>query len=287
MFHHMVHNSYQKFLEALLNPFASDEAAGLALVSLSYIVFLTLFGLMIYIGFKTKSYGMPFLGIVAHLAVITICAFIGPFSDHSHLFCEEISTGKSSGLCPETTSGQILIWFWRLLFALQGTIFIQYLMYGKKIIHPIKMLHERFYFIAAIGLVLNLLFFWFFIVFYQDFYVNEASAFAVLIIAVFYLYLLSTRTDLTGLSPAVAWLWTAGMGLLYLGTAVGNMKNPYPDHANTGYGLIYLIYVVTVVFLAWYAVALTKRRRQLAPEAAATEGMAAEGLGAGQAGGSG
>lgn len=252
------------FWTALLNPSLSTAYWGKLLVGSAYLLWVLLFVIMIWRGFKDKSYGMPLLAMVTHLAVITLCAFVGPWSEEvGHLFCVVRADGSTDGLCPEAPGGMTLIWLWRLAFVLQGTVFVQYLIWGYKHPHVSKLFKKYFYFIAFGSLVSMYVTIYLFIIFYRDFYINEASPLAVLMMAFGYLASLLLRPKLKGLSLSVAWLLAISTALLSIGTLVGDLANPFPNHEDTGYGLVYWIYGLTVALFVFYAVLLTKRRDEL------------------------
>ena len=69
--------------------------------------------------------------------------------------------------------------------------------------------------------------------------------------------------QLRGLSLSVAWLLAISTLLLSVGTLVGDLANPFPNHEDTGYGLVYWIYGLTVALFVLYALLLTKRRHEL------------------------
>lgn len=242
--------SLLRFWYYLSHPTAVDPDATIFVV-LSYVLFLASLLFMIVVGFRQRSYGMPIVGASLHLAMTIICGFIGPWSAHANLFYD-----------PSTSHS--VVWFWRLLFALNAIIVIQYLVYGRSHPHLTMVQQKHFYPISAAILLLSLLLVWQFVIFFQDFYVNDVSPLIVMIIAAGYYTSLWLRPQLRGLSLIGVWLWSVATALLYLGVVLGDMSQPYPDHADTGYGFIYSLYTVTIVLNFAFVAILTRRRRELA-----------------------
>lgn len=219
------------------------------MVGLSY--FLWFVGLiwMVVQGFKQKSYGMPPIGTAAMLGICVI-AVVGPYIE-PHLFYD-----------PAENPALPIIWTaWGILV---GIVYVQYIMYGKN--HPARILEfkKNFYAIAIGTLIVMTAIDWTFIVFYQDYYVNVSCAlFAVLPMSVGWFASLYTRPKLRGLSVTVAWLFTIGTALLYIAIMLGDMSDPFRGHSDTGYGFPILIMVLTMFLNVWYAITLTRRRREL------------------------
>jgi len=223
-----------------------------AMVGVCYMLWNVSSVVMIVQGFREKSYGMPLLGLSAVLAV-DLVALYGPFSGQSHLFYYK--------------EDYLLLGVWALWTLMQGLVYAQFLMYGRSHGHSIPEM-ERYFYPIAIGLPVTMVVtFWTFVVYYQDYYVNEICPIAVLIMSGAYLNELRVRPDLRGLSVAVGWMLAIAQLLLYSAVVLGDMTDPYPD-ASFGYGFIYWIYIVTVIMNFTYAVLITRKRRALRQTAA-------------------
>jgi len=226
---------------------AFEVSPGWWLVAASYVLYFVAQLLMVLHGFRLKSYGMPLLSSAMLLAIAFACV-IGPHTSQSHLFYD--------------ASKWNLVVVWVASFALQALIFAQYLRWGTRHPHRHRLLGQYFHPLAWASLLLAFAFVWLFIVFYQDYYVNEIFPIATLLMAVGYVGTLYTRVRLRGLSVGVAWIYTVAIAFLYLGTALGDMSQPFPS-ATHGYGLIYFIWALTVVLMAAYSVELGRRRHEL------------------------
>jgi hypothetical protein len=220
---------------------------GCWLVLTSYALYFVAQLLMVIHGFRLKSYGMPLLSSAMLLAIAFACV-IGPHTRQSHLFYD--------------ASKWNLVVVWVASFVLQALIFAQYLRWGPAHPHRHDLLGRYFHPIALLSALLSFGFVWLFIVFYQDFYVNEIFPIATLLMAVGYVGTLYTRVRLRGLSVAVAWIYTVAIACLYLGTALGDMNQPFPEAAH-GYGLIYFVWTLTVVLMVAYSVRLGQRGGEL------------------------
>jgi hypothetical protein len=233
-FHHHLH-------------FSACASLGCWLVMASYVLYFVAQLLMVLHGFRLKSYGMPLLSSAMLLAIAFACV-IGPHTRQSHLFY------------PASQWNLVVVWV--ASFALQALIFAQYLRWGITHPHRHPLLGRYFHPLALASLLLAFGFVWLFVVFYQDYYVNEIFPIATLLMAIGYVGTLYTRVRLRGLSVAVAWIYTAAIAFLYLGTALGDMSQPFPEAAN-GYGLIYFVWILTVVLMGAYSVQLGRRRDEL------------------------
>jgi hypothetical protein len=199
---------------------------------------------MVVHGFRHKTYAMPPAGIMSLLAVCLICV-IGPFSDQSHLFYYR--------------GQRALLFTWGLDALLLGVVFTQYLLYGgreaKRTGHfgLFHLLGWSTFTVVGLGI-------WTFIVFYQDYYVNEICPIALFIVAAGYVRKTMVDPDWPGLSVGIAWLLGLSNLLLYSAVIAGNMSNPYPE-AEYGYGFIYWLYGVTLVLNFVYVHLATQQRR--------------------------
>ncbi|TFG86102.1 MAG: hypothetical protein E4H17_04455 [Gemmatimonadales bacterium] len=240
-------------LHILLDPNSTpstEDARWLAiLVGLNYVLAIAALLIMIVQGFRQKSYGMPMVGSASLTAISLICV-VGPFSGQKHLFYD---AGKSP----------MLVAVWALGALLYGLVFVQYLIYGRRHPHRAPELGRHFFTIAAFVFALMLATEVSFLVFYQDYYVNEICPLAVLVMGLAYFGTMFSRPKLRGLSVTAAWLLTASSFMLYLGTVLGSMDAAYPGHEQTGYGFIYWVYALTLVALVVYSVLLTRRRHEL------------------------
>lgn len=217
------------------------------MVLIAYLLWNVAYLVIMVQGYRQKINGMPVIGSASVLAICMI-ALYGPFSNQSHLFFYK--------------ENYPLLALWTLCLVMQGGVFVQCLMYGQRPNRwgPRLATHFRW---AAVGLLAALLVtFWTFIVYYQDYYVNEICPIAVLIVSASFLYALRERPDLKGLSLIVAWVIAIGDLLNYSAVVLGDMTDPYPD-ASFGYGFIYWIYFATLVLNFTYVHLLTKRKKAL------------------------
>ncbi len=230
------------------------------MVGLSYVLSTLGFIVIIWRGYKTKSYGMPGLSVAAALSLCFFTGWVGSWAEPCLFF------GKESWY---------LLWIWRLWAVLNLILYVQYIRYGQKdVIEPLT---SYFYMYAVLLVVVAALTQWSFILFFQDYYVNIACPLlCILPMAAGYFATPFLRKDLNGLSIPGAWLTLLGTALLYLAVVLNNMAEPYPGHQQTGYGFIYWIYGITVALLYGYTVILIKKRSVLrAAEAEKAGEMAA------------
>ena len=238
--------------------FLADPKVRRIMVSTAYLFHTSAFFTIIYHGFKYKTYGMPPFSTAAALGFAVIVGFIGPFSDQSHLFPHE-----------GDANFKVLVNLWRFWSVICLIILLQYLAWAKN--HPsiwsdLQKFHLPKFINGYVLFILLMLILglgdWWFIVFYQDYYVNEISPLVMLFVAIGYLATLFFRPKLLGLSLYVAWAWLIGNILLYAGTSLGPMDDPYPN-AKHGYNFIYWLYALTVFLNFAYVYLLTKRRHEL------------------------
>lgn len=214
-------------------------------VLVSYLLSSLALAVMVWDGFRLKTYGMSPMGIVTMLSVCLICV-VGPFTEQSHLFYP--------------ADNWKLLLTWGLDAALLAVIFAQYLIYGPA--HdPLLPDHaDKFYVLALLEFVVVLAGCWTFIVYYQDYYVNEICPIAILVMSVGYVISLYLRRDLRGLSVPAAWLLALSNLLLYGAVWAGNMSDPYPE-AEYGYYFIYWLFGVTLALNFAYAALLPRHKR--------------------------
>ena len=148
----------------ILSFFTSPEVRS-AMVVFAYLCATAAFIVMIYHGFKYKTYGMPPLSNAAALGFTVIVGFYGPWSDQSHLF--PIASDPHFGL---------KINLWRLWAVLMTIVLIQYFMWSKhhrSIWSNLEHYHLPFFLNSNVLFVLMLISLalgeWFFIVFYRKF----------------------------------------------------------------------------------------------------------------------
>jgi hypothetical protein len=218
-----------------------------AMVIGCYVLWNVAYVLMMIQGRREKSYGMPTIGSAAVLAICMI-ALYGPFSNESHLFYYK--------------NNYLTLSVWIISLVLQLGVYFQCIYYGRQHTHLVPEVAKHFA-AVAIGLLLVMtITFWNFIVYYQDYYVNEICPIAVLISSAAFLGTLYARPDLRGLSVTVAWMLAIGDLLLYAAIVLGDITDPFPDAA-FGYGFIYWIFFVTLVLNFIYAILITRRRARL------------------------
>ena len=204
-------------------------------------------------GFRHKTYGMPPLAIVSFLAA-WIIALVGPFTGQSHLF-------------PASSSE---FWQFGVPVALGLVIFWQFLRYAPTS-HPMAPgLTDRYHLLVWAEFVAIYMGLWTFIVFYQDYYVNEMEPLQNLVASVSLLASVFLRRDLRGQSVLGAWLFLAGNALLHLAMVAGNLSDPYPE-AQHGYSFIFWVMAMIFFLNLAYALLLPRRKRGLsAPLAGAS-----------------
>jgi hypothetical protein len=218
-------------------------------MTVSYILYFIADGLIIYTSFRRKTYGQPPIP-AALLLGSSLAALIGPFTDQRHLFYDLGAPGKSQ-----------LPAVWAFAVLVQFIIFAQYFVYGRG---PAPVSRGRF--VAAffspwvlLSTLAAFVFSWTYIVFYQDFYVNEIFALVTLLMTVGYVGSLSADTGLRGMPVAGAWCYTGAITFAEIGTYVGGMEAAYPD-ARHGYAFIYFCWILASILLGWYAWGLGRPR---------------------------
>ena len=207
-----------------------------AMVALSYIMWVVAQTLIIWRGYKLKTFGMPALGLISTVSLCFLTGFVGPWVAKDLFYSKE---------------HWYLVWTWRLWW-LQGVIiFVQFIRYGKYQLSTA--LQPYFYMFVLVSVLVAGVTQWTFIIFFKDYYVNIACPLlCVLPMSFGYLMAPFTRSNLKGLSISAAWLLTIGTALLYLSVVLNDMSQPYPGHQSTGYGFIYWIYGLTI-FLYYVA----------------------------------
>jgi len=226
-------------------------------VLVSYLLSTGALIVMVRDGFRYKTYGMPFIGIACMLAVSVMCV-VGPFTSQSHLFFPK--------------DNWKLLLTWGLDAVLLGVILWQYLRYGRDDAPPLGAHLDQFRLLTLLQVVVIFSGFWAFIVYFQDYYVNEICPLAILFMTAGYVTSLYQRRDLTGLSVPAGWMLGLSNLLLYGAVVAGNMSDPFPE-AEYGYGFIYWMYVITLLLNAIYVAILPHRRRQTMRAAATAAGV--------------
>src|SRR5262245_8507257 len=194
-----------------------------------YVLWNVAYGMMIVQGYRQKSYGMPTIGSAAVLSTC-IVALYGPFSHQSHLFYYK--------------ENYLTLSVWIISLVLQAGVYAQCIMYGRDHSHVIPEAGRHFVLICLGLIVVMTITFWNFIVYYQDYYVNEICPIAVLVSsAAFFPTLYARRKDLRGLSVACSWMLAIGDLLLDTSIVFGDITDPFPD-ASFGYGFIYWIFIL-------------------------------------------
>ena len=239
--------------------FLQDPTVRRYIVTAGYFFHTSAFFGIIYVGYKHKSYGMPPFATAAALGFATICGFYGPWqSDYSYLF-----------FSPEQSNFDFLVNLWRFWALMCLIVLYQYFRWAKNnknIWSNLKEYKLPGYLNSTVLFLLMIALFilgdWYFIVFFQDYYVNVISPFVMFFVAIGYLGTLFIRPKLLGLSLYVAWAWFIGNLLLYGGTVLGPMDDPYRNFHH-GYDFIYWLYIVTLLLNFAYAYLLSKRREEL------------------------
>jgi hypothetical protein len=229
-----------------------------ALVALSYILWVVALALIIWRGYKLKTYGMPAISLVSMLSICFLAGFVGPWVDEQKFFS------------PDQWQ---LVWTWRLWWVELLIIFAQFILYGwNQIRSPLQ---PYFYMYVLVSVMVAGLTQWTFIIFFQDYYVNIACPLlCVLPMAVGYLTVPFVRSDLHGLSIAAAWLLTIGTTFLYLSVVLNDMSAPYPGHESTGYGFLYWVFGFTIILFYASTIILVQKTRALRAALAITAGGA-------------
>ncbi len=245
----------------------SEKKWGGIAVGISYLILTGAYIILIVQGFRTKSYGMPLIGQAAMLAVTILVVGPGPALQPC-LF--DVFIRVPEGFAPGFSDPQKLYagataaqWVWRIGLVIQGIVFFQYLKWGRDQTFVLKF-QEKYFHLTAWGvLALFTVMSYLYIVFYQDYYVNEVYLVATVILAVSYLGSLQLNSNLRGFSVLAAWCWAIGTLLLYIGIVIGHMNEAFHDHLDTGYEFIHALYVLAVIFFAAYAIGLTRRYRSM------------------------
>lgn len=225
---------------------------GLGRESLRYIVALSAVCSSLFIvialwdGFRLrpKTYGLTPLAIATFVAQCLV-SIVGPSTSQSYLWSHN------------TASNYLQFGVPLMLLAI---IFWQYLRYGPRQ-HPlVPNVTDRFHVLAWVALVVSFAVSWTFVVYHQDFFVNELQPTLNLIASVSLLAAVFVREDIRGLSVPGAWFYFAGNLLLYASMWAGEMSDPYPM-AQHGYTYIYWIWMMIFAFNIAYAVLLRQRKR--------------------------
>lgn len=205
-------------------------------VAVSYVLSALAVVVMVVHGFRRRTYAMPPISTMAMLSICAICVW-GPFSNQSHLFYEK-------------TKWPLLL-TWGLDGALIAVILGQFLAWGRGDIFG-GLPRAWFYGLIAVTLGTIASGLWSFIVFYQDYYVNEICPLVMLVMAAEYVHYAYASPGWKGISASVAWLLALSNLLLFSAVVLGNMADPYPE-AEYGYGFIYWVYALTLLLNFLYA----------------------------------
>lgn len=197
-------------------------------------------------GYRKKTYGIPPLALVAFLSS-WIIAVIGPYTSQSHLF----------------PGSRAEFWQFAVPVVLGLCILLQYLKYGPTT-HPlIPNLRDPYHLLLFVQWAVVYSGLWFFLVFYQDYYVNEMEPVANFVASSSMLASVYLRQKhLDAQSVPGAWLFLVGNLLLHGAMAAGNMSDPYPE-AQHGYGFMYWTMTMILLLNVAYAVLLPRRLREL------------------------
>lgn len=197
-----------------------------------------------------KSYGMPPLSTIVMMAIAALCGFIGPWYQ-PHLFFPATDT--------------TLVWLWRGWFVAATIAYVQWVVWRERQETPWPELQRWLPLLSLVAFFVALGGAYAFVVFYQDYYVNEISPIGMLLVAIGYLGTLFQRPRLYGLSILVGWYWFISNTMLYGATILGGMDKAYCD-ATHGYAFMYWVFALTLALNLSYAVLLTAWRRKLAPD---------------------
>ena len=195
-------------------------------------------------GFRFKTYGLTPLALVTFLAQWLV-SVAGPFTRYMYLWMHDWMSNAIQFGAPS-------------LFGI--VIFAQYLRYGPQQ-HPLAPgIVDRYHVLAWLGLIVSAVGCWTFIVYHQDFFVNEVQPTQNLIASASLLGAVFLREDVRGLSVIGAWFYFAGNLILYGGMYAGQMSDPYPV-AQFGYYYLYWMWSLMLVLNVAYAVLLQRRKR--------------------------
>ncbi len=239
-------------------------------VGVSYLILTLAYVIMLIQGFRHRSYGMPLVGQAAMLGVTILVVGPGPMLQPClfDVFIRvptNFEPGTLANITAFMSGSTFAVWVWRIGLVIQGLVFLQYLMWGRSHTDLTEAKRKHFYAIAFGVLALFTIIEYLYIVFYQDYYVNEVYLVATAIMAVSYLVALFTKTQLRGFSVSVAWCWAIGTLLLYTGIVIGHMNEAFHDHLDTGFGYIHALYAIAVATFVIYAIGLTRRFRSTKP----------------------
>ncbi|MGD8417603.1 MAG: hypothetical protein PVH91_11135 [Pseudomonadales bacterium] len=217
------------------------------LVRVSYVLMTLAMIHIIVQSFLQKTYGMPPLGTIVMLATTAMCGFIGPWV---------------LGPLFYPSTDKMTVWIWRAWFFMTLIVYVQWIAWGIRT-HPDWPFLKRYAVpLSLAAFLVALAGAYTFVVFYQDFYVNELSPIGMLLLAIGYITTVFLRPSLYGLSLAVAWYWFIGNALLYGATMAGGMHAAYPD-AEHGYAFVYWVFAITLVLNVAYIIMLTPKRDRL------------------------
>ena len=246
----------------------SQKKWGGIMVGISYLILTMAYVILIVQGFRKKSYGMPLIGQAAMLAVTILVVGPGPMLQPClfDVFIR-VPEGFAPGLAADPAKlyagATAAAWVWRIGLVIQGIVFFQYLKWGREQSFVVET-QRKFFHLSAWGvLALFTVMSYLYIIFYQDYYVNEVYLVATVILAVSYLASLQVNTNLRGFSVLAAWCWAIGTLFLYIGIVIGHMNEAFHDHLDTGYEFIHALYIVAVCVFTAYAIGLTRRYRSM------------------------
>lgn len=195
-------------------------------------------------GFKYKTYGLTVIALVTFLAQ-WIVSLAGPFSSYKYLWPHNPTSNFIQFGIP-TLLGLIIFW--------------QFLRYAP-IRHPLLPgVKDRYHLAAWAGFVVSAAGCWTFIVYHQDYFVNEVQPTQNLVASVSLLAAVFLRPDIRGLSVVGAWCYLIGNAMLYTGMWAGEMSDPFPM-AEHGYYYIYWLWWMIFLSNLAYAILLRRRKR--------------------------
>ncbi len=219
------------------------------------LLWLVTYLLIIRIGFKDRSYGIPLLAICLNITWEVYLSFICPGSS---IVCPKLAAccvaGQEVPICPAAQG--LSLWIARVWFLLDCVIFCQLLVYGKaqQVIPEIK---RHFYVVVALAVVLSAAGQFSFIRFFLDENGTIDAWMILVLMNVLFSFMLFVRPGQQGMSYAAAWTKLLGDLLIAVGLILADAV-PAP---NGSAGFMFFLMGSAVLFDVLYLLAFTVRRR--------------------------
>ncbi len=188
--------------------------------------------LVIRVGFREKSYGIPLVAILLNLSWELIYTFIFP---------------------PEMLIKRVLFGAW---FGIDMLVFYQLLRYGKRV-QVIPDIQRHFYAIVFLTFLWTFVGHLTFRVTFSDLGGVRVAFMQNMVMSVLFVFMLFSRRDLRGLSYGAAWFKMIGTLII----SVSDFLMVRGSQAE--YGFMTFLYVSIVIFDAFYLGLFTRERARL------------------------